>query len=215
MPFKKTAQTPSHGMPAESEDITGGIGWKGLANLQQFVETGGLFITMGRGSMLALDSGLVRNVRRVYPEGVSTPGAEVRVKFNLPEHPISYGYPKVTSAFRSNYGIYDPPKRWLTMSYCTSCLDGPWDFSHVVLQWGTRDFDSEDAGTAEPMILSGGGKKVDALQGRPAILDVPEGKGHILVYNFNPMHRDLNFSDFRFLWNGILNWQHIVKGKNL
>src|SRR5215472_1287856 len=31
MPFKKTTQTPSFGTPAESEDITGGIGYQGLA----------------------------------------------------------------------------------------------------------------------------------------------------------------------------------------
>ena len=34
MPFKKTPQTPSFGTPAESDDITGGIGWEGLAKLQ-------------------------------------------------------------------------------------------------------------------------------------------------------------------------------------
>ena len=157
---------------------------------------------------------MVRNVKRVNRDDVSTPGIEVRAKFTQPDHPIAYGYPKVTSVFRSNYGIYDPPKKWLTASYCTSCLDGPFDFSHVVLQWGTRDFDSADSGgTTEPLIVSGGGKKVDFMQGRPAILDMPEGKGHVIVYNFNPMHRDMNYSDFRLLWNGILNYQHIVKGK--
>jgi hypothetical protein len=31
----------------------------------------------------------------------------------------------------------------------------------------------------------------------------------IVVYNFNPIHRDLNRSDFRLLWNGILNWEHL------
>ncbi len=35
MPFKKTAQTPSFGTPAESDDITGGIGYEGLAQIQQ------------------------------------------------------------------------------------------------------------------------------------------------------------------------------------
>ena len=39
MPFKKTPQTPSFGTPAESDDITGGIGWEGLAQIQHFVET--------------------------------------------------------------------------------------------------------------------------------------------------------------------------------
>ena len=95
------------------------------------------------------------------------------------------------------------------MSYCTSCLDGPLDYDNVVLQWGIHPFDPGDeldtasAGERRPLVISGGGKNVDKVEGRPAILDVPEGKGHVLVYNFNPMHRDLNHSDYRFLWNGI------------
>lgn len=207
MPFKKTAATPSLGTPAESDDITGGIGWIGLSNLQHFVDDGGVLITLGQGSTLVLEGGLVRNVQHANLEGVMTPGAELRVKFLQPDHPIAYGYPALTSAFRSNYSIYDPPRRWLTMSYCTSCLDGPYDLQSVVLQWGTVPFNSSETG--EEMVVSGGGRKTEALEGRPAILDVPEGKGHVLVYNFNPMHRDLNHSDFRFLWNGILNWEHL------
>ncbi|MGA7360713.1 MAG: M14 family zinc carboxypeptidase, partial [Candidatus Sulfotelmatobacter sp.] len=64
MPFKKTAQTPSFGSPAESDDITGGIGYEGLAQIQHFIEDGGLMVTLGSGSMLALEGGLVRFVRR-------------------------------------------------------------------------------------------------------------------------------------------------------
>ena len=64
MPFKKTPQTPSFGTPAESDDITGGIGWEGLARLQHFVEDGGLLVTLGSGSMLPLEGGMVRGVRR-------------------------------------------------------------------------------------------------------------------------------------------------------
>ena len=64
MPFKKTPQTPSFGTPAESDDITGGIGYEGLAQIQHFVDDGGLMVTLGSGSMLALEGGLVRFVRR-------------------------------------------------------------------------------------------------------------------------------------------------------
>lgn len=208
MPFKKTPQTPSFGTPAESDDITGGIGWTGLSNLQQFVNDGGVLITLGQGSTLILESGFVRHVQRVNLQGVMTPGAELLAKFLKPDHPISYGYSEKTSVFRSDYPLYDPPRRWLTMSYCTSCLDGPYDFQSVVLQWGTLPFNSD---SSEEMVVSGGGRKTELLEGRPAIMDVTEGKGHVLVYNFNPMHRDLNHSDFRFLWNGILNWEHLGK----
>jgi len=211
LPFKKSDQYPSLGTPAESDDITGGIGWQGMANLQQFAEDGGLFITLGAGSTLALDGGLVRYVRRARVKGVTTPGVHLVVKFLRPEHPVAYGYSAVGYAFRSPDPIYDPPRTWTTMSYCTSCLDGPWDFSSVVLQWGTVPYDSGETG--KPMIVSGGGKNIEAMEGRPAILDVPDGKGHILVYNFNPMHRDLNHADHRFLWNGIINWKYIVDSK--
>jgi hypothetical protein len=30
-----------------------------------------------------------------------------------------------------------------------------------------------------------------------------------VVYNFSPIHRDMNRSDFRFLWNAILNWRRL------
>jgi hypothetical protein len=173
-----------------------------MANLQEFVQDGGLFITMGRGTKLALESGLVRHVGSPSIEGFSTPGAEIRVTFKQPDHPIAYGYPDVTSVFRSNYALYDVPRRWLTMAYCTSCLDGPKDETPVVLEWGVEG--------AESMVVSGGARKEEALKGRPAILDVPVGKGRVLAFNFNPMHRDLNRSDYRMLWNAILNWNRIL-----
>ena len=39
---------------------------------------------------------------------------------------------------------------------------------------------------------------------------MPVGKGHVVSFNFNPMHRDLNRGDQRLLWNAILNWQAIL-----
>ena len=49
------------------------------------------------------------------------------------------------------------------------------------------------------------------LIGRPAILDMPEGRGHVVAFNFNPLHRDLNRGDQRMVWNAIINWQAILK----
>jgi hypothetical protein len=201
MPFTKTAEFPSHGEPAASEDITGGIGWGGLANLQSFVEQGGLLLTLGNGSTLALEGGMIRNVRRANDTGISTPGVELRTSFLQPNHPIGYGYSDTPSVFRFNYSVYDLPRHWLRMAYCTSCLDGGVDKSSVVLQWGAD---------SQPMVVSGGAKGEEELQGHPAILAVPTGKGSIVAYNFNPMHRYLNHSDHRFLWNAILNWQQLV-----
>ena len=221
MPFKKTPQTPSLGTPAESDDITGGIGWEGLAKLQSFVNDGGLLVTLGSGSMLALEGGIVRGVRRASGgvprssagggsdaaaaamESVTrTPGAHVRATFARPDHPIAYGYPVRTTLFRQNFPLYDNPRSWLRMAYCTTCLDGPLDHRAVVLEWGDREGAS--------LLVSGQVWGGSGLIGRPAILDMPAGKGHVVAFNFNPFHRDLNRGDHRLVWNAIINWQAIL-----
>jgi len=221
MPYKKTPQTPSLGTPAESDDITGGIGWEGMAQLQKFVDGGGLMVTLGSGSMLPLEAGIVRGVRRAaggVPRSTQgggaaaaaasqnaatrTPGAHVRVTFVRPNDPLAYGYPARTWVFRQNYPLYDVPRRWLRMAYCTTCLDGPEDRSGIVMQWGDSD--------GAPFVVSGQAWGQAGLIGRPAILDMPVGHGHVVAFNFNPMHRDMNRGDQRMLWNAILNWQAIL-----
>jgi Zinc carboxypeptidase len=221
MAFKKTAQTPSFGTPTESDDITGGIGYAGLAEVQRFVDSGGLLVTLGSGSMLALDGGIVRGVRSVsggVPRSTAgggaasaaaaqdaftrTPGAHVRVTFARPEHPIAYGYPSHTHVFRQNFQLYSVPRAWLRMAYCTTCLDGPEDRSGIVMEWG----DSSGA----PFLISGQVWGEGNILGRPAILDMPTGRGHVVSFNFNPFHRDMNRGDHRLVWNAILNWQAIV-----
>jgi hypothetical protein len=200
MGFDAEPGSPNLGRPVASADITGGPGWAGVAALDRFVDDGGVLLTLGKGSTLALDGGLVRNVRRAHGTGIRTPGVEIRARFARPEHPLAYGYGSSTSVFRADLPVYDVPKRWLRMAYCTSCLDGPLDRRWVILEWGA------EPACGEPLIVSGGALEAEALVGRPAILAVPKGNGVVVAYNFNPMHRDLNRSDYRLLWNAILNW---------
>jgi len=207
MAYTKTKDYPSHGVPDASEDITGGIGWAGMANIEKYLDAGGLLITLGTGSALALDGGLVRDVYR-KSGAFFTPGSELKVKFVRPDHPLAYGYAEVTSVFRTWMPVYD---------IAVSGRRG------VVLQWGTkartedRDEPGPEAGKPKDakeqakkdevkMLVSGAVKGEDELEGRPAILDLPAGRGRVLAYNFNPIHRDLNRSDYRFLWNAVLNW---------
>jgi hypothetical protein len=212
MAYTKAREYPSHGVPTASEDITGGIGWAGMVNLERFLAAGGTLITLGNGSTLALDGGLVRDVRR-KSGAFFTPGSELRVKFVRPDHPLAYGLSETGSVFRTSMPVYDVPV----------AARGA-----VVLQWGTklRKEDREDespealadltkeqrdvrekAKKDEPkMLVSGALKGEDDLEGRPAVLDFAVGKGRVIVFNFNPVHRDLNRSDHRLLWNALLNW---------
>ncbi len=216
MAYLKTKETPNLGVPDASADITGGIGWLGMAKLEEFLGAGGLLVTLGNGSALPLEGGLVRDVRR-KSGAFFTPGSELKVKFARPDHPLAYGSPEVASVFRSMLPVYD-----IARSARGS----------VVLQWGTklRKEDREDEGPDalaaltkeereakekakkdEPkMLVSGALKGDDELEGRPAILDIAAGKGRVIAFNFNPVHRDLNRSDHRFLWNALLNWSYLL-----
>jgi hypothetical protein len=196
VPFRGTPEFPSLGKPVASDDITGGPGYAGLAELQKFVESGGVLLTLGTGTTLALEGGLVASVPRVSGSTVFTPGAVLKTTFTQPDHPLAYGYDRETSVFRTNLPVYETPRRWLTMAYCTSCLNGPRDNRHVVMTWG---------GEGE-MVVSGGMRGERQLAGRPAVLDTPTGDGHIISYNFNGIHRDMNRAEHRLVWNAILNW---------
>ncbi len=201
MPFRASDDYPSLGQPVASDDITGGPGYKGLAELQAFVESGGVLLTLGAGTTLALEGGLVRNVRRADAGTVFTPGSELRATFTRAGHPLAYGYGRETGVFRTNLPVYDMPRRWLTMAYCTSCLTGPVDERHVVMTWGGDD----------DMVISGGMRGAGELAGKPAVLAVPLGKGQVLSYNFNGIHRDMNRGDYRLVWNAIINWNALPR----
>jgi hypothetical protein len=204
--YTKTAEFPTHGAPTSSPDITGGLTYAGVGNIEQFVRGGGVLVTLGGASTLPLDGGIARNVRRARTKDLYTPGSELRARFRRPDHPIAYGYAERTSAFREHRPLYSVRRA---------------DEGRIVLQWGTtlpKDDDEDATETedkdkekekAEAIVISGGIKGASEIEGKPAILDIPTGKGRIIAFDFDPIHRYLTVSDFRLVWNAILNWNDL------
>ncbi len=202
--YTKTDRFPSHGVPDGSSDITGGMGYAGMAHLQRFLDEGGLFVALGDAGILPVEGGLIRSVDRFRPPDVETPGSELRATFRRPDHPIAYGYEASTSIFRGNGALFSVDEK---------------DEATIVLQFGTKkpEVYGEEPGTPEgaaqekpePICLSGLVKGEDKLQTRPAILDVPAGRGRVILFAFNPLHRFLNHSDFRLIYNVILNFNDL------
>ena len=200
--YTKTPEFPSHGTPTSSPDITGGFTWAGVGNIEEFVRSGGLLMTLGGASTLPLDGGIARDVRRARVTGVDTPGSELRVRFRRPDHPIAYGYKETTSVFREQRPLYAVRRA---------------DENRVVMQWGTtlpRE-DEEPEGEEEkdekkdPLVVSGGIKGASEVEGKPALLDIPTGQGRVVAFDFDPIHRYQTWSDFRLAWNVILNWNDL------
>ena len=73
MPYTRTEEFPSHGSPRSSPDITGGFGYRGVANLQQFVERGGVLVTLGGASTVPLDGGFELSAEVLPVKGKTVP----------------------------------------------------------------------------------------------------------------------------------------------
>ena len=210
--WTRTDEFPSHGAIDSSEDITGGMGFVGLEQLSRFVHEGGLLITLGSAGRLAADSGLARGVRSGDPAG--TPGSHVTARVLRPEHPVAFGYGELTHVFHGNLPSFTVSER---------------ERGRVVLQYGTKTAAEEEAdadrkagvpveasakessqGTdekpaADPeLCLSGLVKDSAALERLPAILDVPVGRGRVLLLTFDALHRYQNHHDFAFVTNALL-----------
>jgi hypothetical protein len=46
----------------------------------------------------------------------------------------------------------------------------------------------------------------DEIVGQGAIFDVPVGRGRVVAFTFDPLHRYLNHHEFPLVWNAIMNW---------
>jgi hypothetical protein len=58
-------------------------------------------------------------------------------------------------------------------------------------------------------VLSGLMKGATEIRNRPAIVDVPVGRGRVLLFSTNPCYRWQNFGEFNMLFNAITNFNDI------
>jgi hypothetical protein len=51
------------------------------------------------------------------------------------------------------------------------------------------------------------------LAGKPAVIDVPVGKGHVLLFANNPIWRDQTQGSYFLLFNAMLNYANLGVGR--
>jgi hypothetical protein len=63
------------------------------------------------------------------------------------------------------------------------------------------------------LLLSGmivGGNEIAE---KPAVVDVPHGKGHVVLFANNPVWRDETMGSFFLLFNAMMNYDHLNAGR--
>lgn len=103
IPYKRTAETPSFGLPDSTDDIRGTMGMTGLFNLYRFVEQGGTLITEGSTSTLFPEYNFAPGVSVQPAEGLFARGIIVRGDIQDNRSPIAYGlgYDQIGTYFSS------------------------------------------------------------------------------------------------------------------
>ena len=92
IPYKTSDVTPNLGLNDQSDDIRGGMGLEGLAELAKFVRAGGTLITEGSTASLMVDYGLANGLSVEHPEDLAARGTILRGIITDRKSPLVYGF---------------------------------------------------------------------------------------------------------------------------
>ncbi|HVZ77565.1 MAG TPA: hypothetical protein VG818_06255, partial [Gemmatimonadaceae bacterium] len=90
MPWKKTALTPNIGVLDSTDDMRPGLGWTGLQHLQDFVQKGGVLVTVANTADFAAQFGFAPGVSTSTTRG-KVVGSLLRTRLVDDASPITYG----------------------------------------------------------------------------------------------------------------------------
>jgi hypothetical protein len=182
LPYLPSEEHPSLGVHAQSANTTGGMGFEGLAALRDFANAGGTLIFEGSAATLPVEFGMVRGVSLRQTPQLFSPGSIVKARVADRAHPIAFGYDDEVPVF-DRFGPYFA---------VTDRMRG-----NVVLRFAPAD----------EVFMSGLVIARNQLGGHPAVISVPTGDGHIVLFGIRALHRNQTQGSFAFVWNALLNWQ--------
>jgi hypothetical protein len=207
VPWKRTAETPSLGVYDSTDDVRPGIGLAGMARLQQWIRAGGVLITEGGTAALPVNFGLASGVGLVEPRQLRVRGSVLRAVVRDRKSPIVYGYADTLAVYFDQSPLFrvdSVDERGTERERDSSAVR---ELSRleprVVLRFHPR---------ADSLLLSGlldGGAE---LAGRPAVVDVASGRGHVVLFANRPMWRWETQGSFALVFNTLLNWRHLGVG---
>ena len=253
IPWKKTDLTPNLGMsPDTTDDMRGGMGLEGVANVQRFIEEGGLFITIAANCSIPIDYGVVDSVSILPARDLKAQGSVLNSAISDKGSPITYGYGDRLAVYFSQVPLLqvsrtagfvipaddaaarpsgrgtatdpdipqgrpyiapppkaevkpgeDPPISDEVRESLRAYLPAPGMAPRVVVKF------VEEKELLVSGMLSGGRE----LAGKPVVVDVPRGKGHVLMFANNPMWRDETQGSYFLLFNAMMNYASLGVGQ--
>jgi Zinc carboxypeptidase len=256
LPWENTPQTPNLGKIDSTPDMRPGLGWEGVAHLQEFVRQGGVLVTTMGTSDFAVTLGLTPGVSVARPQHMKIIGSVVKTRFVDSASPIAYGYDGSLSVYCDNGPIFDlsdltSGRRFRQLGpeqgkrpTGRGTIEDP-DFTpgrqavaaperpHVET-WQAEPLTDEQLrngidvippasrprvilryGDAKELLVSGLAEGGDEIAKHAAVIDVPSGEGHVVLFSNNPIYRGETIGSYPLVLNTILNFDHLNAGRKL
>jgi hypothetical protein len=158
------------------EEYCGGLGRQGVQALRSFVEAGGTLVALNGATQLPLaEFGLpARNaLAGVAADDFYGPGSLLRVAVDA-SHPLGHGLDAALPIWFEESPAFEA------------------DAGHVVARYAERS-----------PLLSGWLLGGERLQGTAALLEVPLGRGRVVLFGFRPQYRAQSWATYVALLNAI------------
>src|SRR5206468_3763652 len=210
LPYKKTAEFPNLAFVDSSDDIRGGMGVEGLAELAKFVREGGTLITDGSTSTIFPEYGIATGVTVDPAPQLFARGTILRARFTDLRSPIAYGAAPSQGGGRGARGGAPAAaagadeaaqQRQLAQQFGIAVDETR---PRVVLQFSPN---------ADDLLLSGTLGGGQALASTAAALDHPLGKGHVVMFAIRPFWRWQTQGTYTLGFNAIMNWNDLDAGR--
>ena len=205
IPWKRSAKTPNLGTPDSTDDTRGSMGLDGVMALERFISRGGLFITEGATARLPLDLGFTFGAVSVAPaDSLWARGSVFRAQVVDKTSPIAYGYDQ------DDLSVYYKQGAAL-FNIGGGAGGGRGGFGAAAAQPPAARVILRMNSNVDSLLVSGGMMHGEEMAGKAAVVDVPLGKGNMVMFGIRPMWRFETHGSFALVLNAMANWNALDK----
>jgi len=179
------------------------MGYDGLANLKKFVEDGGVFITEGSTSAFPIDMAIIRRVSIRRTSNLKARGTVVKTVRADSMSPILYGFGDSLPAYFNQSPVFQVNKNVGGRTSPDWYKDEAWsaEVPRTILEFAKKGINLSGMLTGE-----------SELTGKPAVLDVPVGEGHVILFAIRPFRRWNTQGNHALVFNTMLHWNDLRVG---
>jgi hypothetical protein len=202
IPWRRTAETPNIGILDSTNDVRPGIGLEGMVALRDWLTAGGVAITEGGTSGIFTEYGVTSGVEIAPAKQLRASGGIYRAVTKDAKSPIAYGYADTLAVYFNQAPLFQVDTSNEVPEDQDSTLTGEQarNRPRVVLAFHQK----KDSLRLSGLLVAG-----EELAGRPAVLDAPVGKGHVVLFAIRPFWRWETQGSFALAFNAILNWNDL------